>query len=178
MYNPIICEYLCWRYNGIWMNIRNSRWQDLGSLSVLWHSSVGGGKLAGHIQCFYSQTGNIPSSPSGQRTFTGCSLREAPCLGCLWGRAQPGPQVELVHAILLKMLEKWSIPCTAPVGTWLLLLSSTFKTGKSGKKWSTAAIYGQELTSPHFPVSIWFKDLRNLLQWLSVLKRLVYHDAS
>lgn len=53
---------------------------------------------------------------------------------------------------LLKMMGKWSVPCTAPVSTWLFLLCFTFITTRSNWKWSMAAISGFELHSLYFPV--------------------------
>lgn len=48
------------------------------------------------------------------------------------------------------MLEKWSVLCTAPVSTWLLLLFSTFTRAASARKWSPATIYGQKWTSLNY----------------------------
>lgn len=49
---------------------------------------------------------------------------------------------------------KVQVKCSAPLycsSTWLLLLSPSFTSARSGRKWSTAAIYGQEMLSFHFP---------------------------
>lgn len=45
------------------------------------------------------------------------------------------------HDPLLNMQEKWSVPCTIPVSTQYLVISSTFKRAKSGLKLNSAFIF-------------------------------------
>lgn len=100
----------------------------------------GAGILAGYIRIL----------PIGFWTITmnGCSHREAPCLECL--NSDQTTSAACTYNLLLKMLKKWLVPCTAPV----LVLSSTFTKARSGLKWGTVAIYEQELSSLHFQVLI------------------------
>lgn len=59
----------------------------------------------------------------------------------------------------LKMQIKWSAPCTAPISTWFLMLSSNFIRATADQKWSTVHIFRQELPGPNFPVLIEFKSI-------------------
>lgn len=99
------------------------------------------------------------SDPELSPTVTNrCSLREGSwVLSTYWDYNSTQTSSGIcTYDSSLKVLGRWLVPWTAPASTslllFLLLLSSTFTRARSGRKWSTAAIYGQELPSLHFPL--------------------------
>lgn len=112
--------------------------------------------LAGHIQCLKNQTSDLPPSPIGPRTFTNHDEQmfsqggPVPWVPAYWDLSSTQTSSGICkYDPSLRRLWKWLVPCTALASTSLLLLSSTFTRASSGRKWSTAAIYGWEPPSLH-----------------------------
>lgn len=61
------------------------------------------------------------------------------------------------------MQVKWLAPCNTTGSTLLLILSFDFIRARSGRKWSTVVIFGQDLPSTHSPVLTELKSISETL---------------